>query len=274
MSTAEQMVYKYSVKESNLIKKLCDPLKRYLDIEYFWYSHTTAEGSLFSLGSNPSMHEYYFASKLYVHSPFFHRPDLIQPGFYSYRSIQDSKFQQTLDSCVDKVNINLGMSLVMKHGKDLLRFGYASDASKGPEFMDGIINNLPLLKKFNAYFISETKHIVKSLQNDLIDLPSELGDDYTRLPKGVATIPTCYDKCAFLHDLGMLNKKEIGTLTKRELDCLEYLPLTSREIGDILHISSRTVEAYLQSAKNKLNCYTKSELIHKAEMLHISGFFD
>lgn len=274
MSTAEEMVRKHTTKEFNLIKRLCEPLERYLDIQYFWYSHTTAEGGLFSLGSNVAMHEYYFATKLYIHSPFFHHPDLIQPGFYSYRSIPDPKFQETLDSCAENVNINLGMSLVMKHGKELLRFGYASDRSKGPEFMDTIINNLPLLKKFNAYFLSEIKPIMKSINNDLVDLPSELKNDFTRPPKGLKKIQTCHDKCNFLQELGLLNSKDIGKLAKRELDCLKYLPFSSREIGGILHLSNRTVEGYLQSVKNKLNCNTKSELIQIAEMLHISGFFD
>lgn len=274
MSTAEQMVRKHTVKEFNLIKKLCEPLKRYLDIQYFWYSHTNAEGGYFSIGSNVEMHEYYHATKLYIHSPFFHHPDLIQPGFYSYRGIPDPKFQETLDSCVEKVNINLGMSLVMKRGKELLRFGYASDRSKGPQFMDTIVNNLPLLKKFNTHFLSEIKPMMKSIQNDLVDLPSELGDDYTQPPKGLGTIQTRFDKCSFLQDLGLLDSKAIRKLAKRELDCLKYLHLSFREIGEILHISSRTVEAYLQSAKNKLNCSSKSELIQIAAMLHSAGFFD
>jgi len=276
MSTAEEMVDKFTVKESQLIKKLCDPLHRYLDVHYFWYSHTTADGGYFSIGSNPEMHEYYHAAKLYLHSPFFHNPKFIQPGFYSYRSILDPKFQETLDSCASTLNVNLGMSLVMKKGKELLRFGYASDTSKGAEFSERIINNLPLLKKFNAYFLSEIKPYLKSCKDTLVDLPEELGTAYNLAPKGLQKQTTNHDKLLFLDTLGLLKYKEVSRLAPRELDCLKglYEGLNCREIGDMLVLSTRTVESYLEHAKLKLNADNKADLYHIAKLLHTIGYFE
>lgn len=55
-------------------------------------------------------------------------------------------------------------------------------------------------------------------------------------------------------------------LSKRELECL-YLMVrgkTAKGIADILELSPRTVEQYLNSLKNKFSASSKSELIDKA----------
>jgi DNA-binding CsgD family transcriptional regulator len=276
MSSAQQMVNRFTVREFSLIKKLCEPLHNYLDVRYFWYSHTTADGGHFSIGSNVEMHEYYFVTKLFVHSPFFHDPKFIQPGFYSYRSVQDSKFQDSLDSCVNKLNVNLATCLAMKRGKELMRFGYAGDPKLGDRFNERIINNLALLKKFNSHFLAEIQPMLRSIRNHLVDLPSELGADYHLPPKGLQRKATHHDKIQFLDDIGILNAKDVLKLSPRELECLKHLHegLSFKEIGDVLMLSNRTVEAYLENSKNKLNCFSKLDLFRIAEQLDSCGYFD
>lgn len=58
-------------------------------------------------------------------------------------------------------------------------------------------------------------------------------------------------------------------LSNREIDCLAQLVSgrTAREIAEQLNLSSRTVESYMESLKNKMNCHNKSELIAKANQL-------
>lgn len=52
-------------------------------------------------------------------------------------------------------------------------------------------------------------------------------------------------------------------LTKREAQCLQYLikGLNARETGELLYISRRTVEKHIASAKEKLNCTKKTDLV-------------
>lgn len=52
-------------------------------------------------------------------------------------------------------------------------------------------------------------------------------------------------------------------LADREYECLFYLARgkSSREIGELLTLSTRTVESYLNKAKSKLNISSKSDLI-------------
>jgi DNA-binding CsgD family transcriptional regulator len=58
-------------------------------------------------------------------------------------------------------------------------------------------------------------------------------------------------------------------LSKREKDCIYHLMLnkTAKESARLLGLSNRTVESYLDSAKNKLGCSSKSKLVEKALIL-------
>jgi len=62
--------------------------------------------------------------------------------------------------------------------------------------------------------------------------------------------------------LAKLKAKNIH-LTDRELQVVSYLirGKSARETGEIIHLSQRTVEFYLNSVKSKLHCRKKSELI-------------
>jgi DNA-binding CsgD family transcriptional regulator len=55
-------------------------------------------------------------------------------------------------------------------------------------------------------------------------------------------------------------------LTNRQMDCLFYLirGKTSKEIAEILKLSVRTIEHYVEQIKDKFFCRTKSELIDLA----------
>ena len=62
--------------------------------------------------------------------------------------------------------------------------------------------------------------------------------------------------------LAKLKAKKIH-LSQRELQVLSYLfrGKSARETGEILHLSQRTIEFYLNALKSKLNCRKKSDLI-------------
>ena len=52
-------------------------------------------------------------------------------------------------------------------------------------------------------------------------------------------------------------------LTDREIECASWAVqgLTNREIANEMQLSSRTIEAYINNLKKKLNCYSKVQLI-------------
>ena len=62
----------------------------------------------------------------------------------------------------------------------------------------------------------------------------------------------------------MITKPKL--LTDRQLDCLYYLVqgMTIRQIGEVMQLSARTVEHYLEAVKSKLQCKSRAELISAA----------
>lgn len=56
------------------------------------------------------------------------------------------------------------------------------------------------------------------------------------------------------------------SLSKRELQCMFYIVRgkTNKQIAEILKLSKRTIDFYMENIKNKLGCQSKNELIIKA----------
>ena len=59
--------------------------------------------------------------------------------------------------------------------------------------------------------------------------------------------------------------KKYKKFSKRETECAYYLVrgMTYKEIGNILNISTKTVEYNIDNMKTKLDCYKKSQLVSK-----------
>ena len=78
----------------------------------------------------------------------------------------------------------------------------------------------------------------------------------------------------------VLNLSEIAfnkkiKLSKRQAECLHYLKhgKTYKECAYLMGLSPRTIEHYVDDLKNKLNVYSKSQLIEKAFLLNITDHF-
>ncbi len=69
----------------------------------------------------------------------------------------------------------------------------------------------------------------------------------------------------------MEEKITLRHLSPRELECLTWVSLgkSSSDIGSILNLSSRTVDAYLEKACAKLNVRTRIEAVVAAVQLRI-----
>jgi len=69
----------------------------------------------------------------------------------------------------------------------------------------------------------------------------------------------------------MKEKSPLRPLSPRELECLTWVSLgkSSSDIGSILNLSSRTVDAYLEKACSKLNVRTRIEAVVAAMQLRI-----
>lgn len=265
-----------SLKNSNKINKICNPLHLYFRIDYFCYCVTNADGKFISIGSHPQMHEYYFYQKLYKCSPFFRNHDYIDSGVYLYRECGDIKFQNSIDMISTNLDLEPIGGIVKKRKNHLVRFGYATSRKNKKLLQNNFINNIPILEKFNDFFLTEAAEIIQKSDGNYLDLPKEIGKDFYFPPKEYVRNLNSEKKCKFLDSLNLINYKYLLQLSKREIDCLKLVKdgYTAKNIASELRISKRTVESYLQSIKNKLSKETKSELFEISRLLETTNFFN
>jgi len=81
-----------------------------------------------------------------------------------------------------------------------------------------------------------------------------------------ALLPPSQNQNNVCNILQIVNEDIQANLSQRQSECLFYMirGKTSKEIAQILHLSYRTVEDYIQQTKDKFRCHTKSQLMEKA----------
>lgn len=124
----------------------------------------------------------------------------------------------------------------------------------------------------NEIFYLENEEIVKS------GLPKQFYQtwvirDLHRLELLTIKMPICdtegktigvFTISQILNQFNVQKAFQLG-LTKRETECLFYLAegYTAKEMAQVLNLSPRTVEGYIENMKHKIGCLTTSELLMK-----------
>lgn len=158
-----------------------------------------------------------------------------------------------------------GFEIYFKNTEYLEIWTFAT-SRESPDIKNFYLNNIALLKEFIFYFKEKTFPLIKYLQKK--DMPfSESYADFFK-QKDTSFFQNLQENQIFKDSIKvkkyyLFNDKPESYLSNREVQCLHYLAQgkTSKEIGAILSLSSRTVESYLEHLKNKLNCAHKSQLI-------------
>lgn len=122
-----------------------------------------------------------------------------------------------------------------------------------PSMMDPIyLKNFQLLEKFNLFFVDKFYDIIKKGEKNPLVTPAV----YLQKENSEDTLNAQYKfiECLF---------KPPEPLSTRELECIYYIAKgnTASQVGEILHISRRTVESHLQKAKDKLSVTKTTDLI-------------
>lgn len=214
------------------------------------------------------MHEYYYSGKVFTSSPLHRNPKYISSGFYSYADIQDREFSHSFEKVRERVNVDPIAGIVVQQGKALIRFGYCTNPAIGSgKVLKLVKDNLPLLEKFNAYFLKEMADILDNALTNSIYLPNELGKLYDQ--PGSNEIPASLSlqkRLDFLKQIGLIDKQE--SFTKREVDYLQFIAkgMTCSQIAKSMQLSKRTVENYIGMLRQKFRCNSKADLVEIAQL--------
>ena len=256
-----EMIRKYTLGVNNKVNSCIRPIKKHFGVNHFWYYTLSNEGRYSCLGSNADWMEYYFDQKLYLPNPYLRKPQNFQTGISFIRKLNDAKYQESVDLGVKSFKIEQSLIFLERTDVGVTGFGFASHLPN--ELFETLcVNEMPLLKLFTRSFADKFSSIISSMENDNVDLASIIGPEFYN-KKNEFKRPII-DKTDFL---SFLQLSKISDLTPREKTLLSLLSkgLYAHQIADRLELSKRTIEHYTDNIKMKLDCYTKAELIQKAQ---------
>jgi DNA-binding CsgD family transcriptional regulator len=250
----EEHVRRFSSANDRKLKSICDPLNK-LGIDTFWYYTISESGHLTYLGNQSPIAEYFFHHELFVNHPNFRSPTLMNEGAEMFRKDLDKEKKQ--EEINNEFSMNQIFLLNRLKGGAFYGYGFATTGSFQKKEVN-YFNKIPLLNKFVSYFHKEADSIIKNTNENKVHISPMIGE--------------YFDKKSSAEEEEKANKDEFLTLVEtlpkisyREQECLSLAMKgkSSREIGEILYLSKRTVEHYFESIKNKWNCLSKSEMIEK-----------
>lgn len=250
-----------TVTSAREVKEVCAPLNR-LGIGYFHYAKMYSDGSVLLLVSNAEWHKHVFLKE--KPGPWPSDGVRLEEGCYLWDSIYHYELVEDANNYFD---IASGMVLVKKYKgyHDVYSFG----AAKGEkDIINFCFNNVDMLEKFTLYFKEKLSKVIKVADNNRIVVPGSMRDKNHLYSSSLSHFDSL--KGSFLTDIGFMDQEMTVDrcrleLRKREIDVLNYISKgkTAKEAANILGLAPRTVERYMANAKERLNCYSKSQLIDK-----------
>ena len=264
MSQVSQFL-KDLAKHSDAVKKATRPL-RHLGVTCFYYLSVKNNGDHVLLTDCPEVDDYYYDEKLYVKDPYLRHPDNYQSGFLHFETDHKQEYDASLAYIIQKFKIAPLLGLCQKQQDSVDFFGFWGEADRAPYVVPSQYTHL--LKAFAPHFKKECKSLLQPDVGPFLSLRKLLGAEVF---DNVATQERKEEAKLFrqyLIEIGFKDKVvKADSLSQREKECLQLLlrGKAMKETASILHLSPRTVEHYIDSARDKLGCRYKNELFALAE---------
>lgn len=258
-----EVVQRYLIKHSDKIRKVTQPLRDIFEITYFTYHRIENDGKYIVLLDRPDWAEHYVLEKIYLNDPYMRHPDVYSSGaclVCSHGSKEYRKKVLTLGK--EFLNCDEGLLIIEKGPSFVEFFGYAAEREKCNLSLL-YLNHRPLLNTFSQFFKSELTSLLQKQSREGLYLPLEKKEDFYN-SEPIAPLVRAHKRELFIKALKLdytLQAAKLLTVQERACSRLMLECLTVREIGEKLSLSPRTVESYLNNAKNKLGCCTRKEFL-------------
>jgi len=246
------------------------PLYDHFGINHFWYYRISFSGAYTFMGTHAEWSEYSFGESLINHFPCLRHPKVLGGGISLMRaSPTDLKYKEVREIAWNKFKINFNLNLFENTSEGIEAFGFGTrfDDQRAEE---RLLNELPLLRYFTTMFRKNNEKLFYLLEENQVDLSSHMGDVFYERPKEIL-LP--FERENFLSKLGC---KSLLLLSPREKQILKLLAngFPASYIKEELHLGLRTVENYIATIKDKLDCDSKVALIQKAREISSTGLLD
>jgi DNA-binding CsgD family transcriptional regulator len=260
----------FSMKYKDKITKTCAPLVEHFNISHFSYVKVTNEGHFCTISNHPSWVEYYFSQDLFIDQPHFCHPRNFCSGMMIPALIDDDNYQHIAQKGRQQFNVNPGVVIVKKSVQAVELYGF-DIKSENSAFINLLINESALLHKFINHFEKQNHTMMTQVSQNPVCLAPLLGKTFFRNDDSL--MKRHKNKENFLKHIGV---DAPTALSSREKEILKYMidGLSASAIAAMIHLSPRTVEHYVINIKNKLDCFSKAELIQKGNEFNLLGLLE
>jgi len=253
------------------LKKICQPLFEKLGINHFFYSTISNEGFFSEVGVHLDWLYHYAENEFFKTNPFKCDPKYIIPGTYIPTNVQIPAFEKIVATS-RKLQVHPFLLFIERNSSGTVRYGF--NLSYDMTQQDALLmNEISLLRTFVKHFQVEASDILGNMQDNAINIAQEMGDQFHHRPTLPKTKLTLEEKLAALRGFERISPLVPVKFSKREKECilLRLSGKSSRESSELLGLSRRTVENYLENIKGKLNCDDQSSFSEKLEQLRMLG---
>lgn len=251
MNEFNYLIKNYSIKNVKRIRDICSPLRNF-GIEHFTYYYVEEDGAFGTLTNNLDHIDHYYSNGYHLNNPFMSHPSLFRSGIMYCPCTFKEEWQEIVKRRTNRDHIYLKIE-----SQPGLVEGYCFsdsqfDISKLPNYLPWTNE----LTKFAHYFKKELADLLKKIRSEGFNMKKCRGEDFFKTPQNIPLVSND-PKVKDLLD-------NIWGLSPQELRCLEYFKLghSAQATAAKMNLSQRTVEHYIDSVKDKLNCSSKWELLN------------
>lgn len=252
-----------SKKNYKAICKFTEPLKTYLGIDRFWRNFHGADGTYSLIGNYPPTAEIFFGLNLFNGHPYFRDPIFFRSGYTIPGLLQSQDFEKTQGRLIREGDCHHVFIKIQKLDSGFIEYGFAS-SKHHLGFEMSYLNHLSAINKFVDYFEESACKIIRESNEYSIDIFRLIGNVYKQNPNIPGNIMVPENELCFLTRVEKDSERATAlfSLSKSEKTCLKLYILgnTTKEIGQKLYRSPRTVETHLEVAKQKLGLKNRSAL--------------
>lgn len=239
-------------------------IKTSFGIDDFWHLTLHENGMAANVSTHYEQWGYFWDQEHYKSLNFLIAPSGLRDSTFLLE--HDSDFTQVTDSFKHIYPQHNPFIIIRKEGKEKAHiFGFAARENR-PNLPSFYLNNMLVLTSFIKHYLSK---IPKPRQEHMIDLASLKG--HNRFYK--RTYGNAIDPRPFLKQVGLDPYLLVAAeqLSDREKQVLEgcFNRKSAPEMAQELGLSTRTIQFYLENAKNKLGISSRNELFAVADLLKL-----
>ena len=249
------------------VKKICQPLQDHFGLSSFVYRKNYLDGTEINISNQPEWVEHFYTHKeLIKESVFDKHPDYYKSGFVLWSQLEG---HQEILARAKSFHIDHGVTIVRKVS-DGLELCYFGTRDNNPCIVNNYLNNLDLLERFILYFKSQAADIIQQAERNKLVVIQNKYEIVDIMEKDLQAIRPNMTRHDFI-EATKLKKYHLDgefkgiVLSIREMEVIRCLlkGMSSKDTGNTIFLSPRTVEDYLSEIRTKFNVSSKSQLIKK-----------